>query len=366
MLFHAWRSWMGAKGVAFLAIVAFTVGIGSATAIFTVINGVLLRPVPYPGGDRFVALYGARVNEPGRYSSSAPKDLSEYQAQTTSFDVFGWFRFESFNLSSPGAPQYLSGASVTPSLARNLGVPRLGQWFTDAGGAVLSTSLWARLGSDPDIVGKPVTLDGRQLTITGVMPAEFRFPVAGTTIGSAFEIWTYLDPSREEQDSGVALYFAYARRKPGVSLEQAQADVSRVAADIARGDPARHPMYTAVVVDLQGHTLNDLRPTLLVLFAAAGVLLLIACTNVATLLLTRSVARARETAVRVALGAGRGHLALRYLAEGAVVSLIGAAAGVALSVALVRAIVVAGSNYIPDANEIATDWKVVGFGLAKI
>jgi len=364
MLSHAWRSWMGAKGVAFLAIVAFTVGIGSATAIFTVINGVLLTPVPYPGGDRFVALYGARVNEPGRYSSSAPADLSEYQAGTTSFDVFGWFRFENFNLTSPGQPQYLSGASVTPSLARNLGVPRLGQWFTDARGAVISTSLWARLGSDPDIVGKPITLDDRQLTITGVMPAEFRFPVAGTTIGTAFEIWIHLDPSRAAENNALAVYFAYARRKPGVSLEQAQADVSRVAAGIARDDPAAHPMYTAVLVDLQGHTLNDLRPTLLVLFAAAGVLLLIACANVATLLLTRSVSRARETAVRVALGAGQAHLALRYLAEGALVSLIGAAAGLALSVALVRAIVVAGSNYIPDANEIAVDWRVVGFGLA--
>jgi predicted permease len=196
------------------------------------------------------------------------------------------------------------------------------------------------------------------------MPVEFRFPVAGTTIGTAFEIWTYLDPSRAQEDNSLAVYFAYARRKPGVSLEQAQADVSRVAAGIARNDPARHPMYTAVVVGLQGHTLNDLRPTLLVLFAAAGVLLLIACANVATLLLTRSVARARETAVRVALGAGRGHLALRYLAEGALVSLIGAAAGVALSVVLVRAIAVAGSSYIPDANEIAIDWNVVGFGLA--
>src|SRR5262245_62472458 len=105
MLFHAWRSWMGAKGVAFLAIVAFTAGIGSATAIFTVINGVLLRPVPYPGGDRFLALYGARVNEPSQYSSSNYPDLSEYQARTSSFDVFGWFRLENFNLTSPGEPQ---------------------------------------------------------------------------------------------------------------------------------------------------------------------------------------------------------------------------------------------------------------------
>ena len=364
ILAYAWRSWSGAKGIALLAVVAFTVGIGSATAIFTVVNGVMLKPLPYPDGDRFVALYGARFNEPGQYSSSAAADLAEYEARTTSFDVFGWFRLGNFNLTSPGEPQYLAGASVTRSLARNLGAPILGQWFVDERGAVISSSLWTRLGRDPDIVGKPITLDDRQLTIAGVMPPGFRFPVAGTTTGSPAEIWTYLDPSGQRENRSESVYFAYARRKPGVSLEQAQADAARVAADIARLDPANHPMYTASVVDLRQHTLSDLRSVLLVLFAAAGMLLLIACANVATLLLARSVAAARETAIRLALGAGRGHLALRFFVEGALVSLLGAAAGVGLSAALVRAIVIAGPEYIPDADEIAIDWRVVGFGLA--
>ena len=197
---HLWRSWTGAKGVALLAIVAFTVGIGSATAIFTVINGVMLTPLPYPQSDRFVTLYGARTNEPGQYSASSYPDLIEYQNRTTSFDVFGWFRIGNFNLTSPGEPQYLAGASITPSLARNLGVPRLGQWFTDERGAVISTALWMRLGSDPDIVGKPITLDERALTITGVMPAEFRFPIVGTTIARVpADVWIYLDPSGRGQ-----------------------------------------------------------------------------------------------------------------------------------------------------------------------
>src|SRR4029450_2101754 len=122
-LLPAWASWRGARGVALLAIVAFTVGIGSATAIFTVINGVMLKPLPFPQGERFVAIYGARVDEPGRYSSSSFPDLLEYQARTTSFDVFGWFRLANFNLTSPGEPQYLAGAELTPSLARGLGPP---------------------------------------------------------------------------------------------------------------------------------------------------------------------------------------------------------------------------------------------------
>ena len=362
ILAHVWRSWNSAKGVAFLAIVAFTVGIGGATAIFTVINGVMLKPLPYPEGQRFVTLYGARVNEPGRYSSSSFPDLVEYQARTTSFDVFGWFRLGNFNLTAPGEPQYLAGASVTPSLARNLGPPRLGQWFSDERGAVISTSLWMRLGSDPEIVGKPITLDDRQLTVTGVMPPGFRFPIFGTTTGrEPSDVWVYLDPSGRGQSKTESIYFAYARRKPGMSLEQAQSDAARVAADIARLDPVSHAKYTASLLDLRQHTLSELRSTLLLLFAAAGMLLLIACANVATLLLARSVARSRETAVRVALGAGRGHLALRYLAEAAAVSIIGAAAGAALSVVLVRVIVLAGSEYVPDA--IVIDWKVLAFGL---
>ena len=137
LLAHVWRSWKTAKGVALLAIVAFAIGIGAATAIFAVINGVMLKPLPYPEGERFVALYGARTNEPGRYSSSTVADLIEYEARTTSFDVFGWFRLGNFNLTAPGEPQYLAGASITPQLARNLGPPRMGQWFTDERGVVI-------------------------------------------------------------------------------------------------------------------------------------------------------------------------------------------------------------------------------------
>ena len=223
-----------------------------------------------------------------------------------------------------------------------------------------------RLGSDPNIVGKPITLDDRQLTVTGVMPTGFRFPIFGTTTarGQPDDVWIYLDSTSQGQNPNDGFYFSYARRKPGVSLQQAQADVLRAAAEIARLDPASHPLYTATLLDLRQHTLSDVRSTLLLLFAAAALLLLIACANVATLLLARSVARARETAIRVALGAGRGHLAFRYLAEATTVSLIGAAAGLALSVVLVRVIAVAGSEYLPAADELVTDWKVVGFGLA--
>src|SRR5688572_23258423 len=326
----------------------------------------MLRPLPYPQSDRFVMLFGARTTEPGRYSSSTFVDLIEYQSRTTSFDVFGWFSLNSSNLSASGEPQFVSGAAVTPSLAHNVGVnPRLGRWFIDESGVVISDALWKRLGASPAIVGTAVTLDGRPLTVTGVMPLGFTLPVPGT-FGSTTraDFWTYLDPLGKGQSPTQGIYFAYGRRKPGVTLAQAQADAKRVAAEIAALDPATHPGYTADLVDLAEITFRDLRSTFILLFAAAGLLLLIACANVATLLLARSAARSRETAIRVALGASRSHLALRYLVEGGMVAVAGAAAGVALSVPLVALLVSAGSGYLPYADEIAIDWNVTAFAFA--
>src|SRR5687767_11423776 len=125
---HAWQSWKATPGVALLAIVAFAVGIGSATAIFTVINGVMLRPLPYPSSERFVTLYGTRTTEPGTFFFNSVPDLQDYEQQTTSFDVFGWFRTDRFKLTVQGEEQFIPGAAVTPALARQLGQPILGQW----------------------------------------------------------------------------------------------------------------------------------------------------------------------------------------------------------------------------------------------
>ena len=362
---QAWASWKTAPGVALLAVVAFAVGIGSATAIFTVVNGVLLRPLPYPEGGRFVALYGASTNEPGTFMSSSVPDLQDYQRQTASFDVFGWFTTSGFNLTSPGEPQFVPGAAVTPPLARQLGAPLLGQWFADDSSAVISSPLWRRLGGRPDIVGTAITLENRRYTVSGVMPPAFRMPVAGIagTRGET-EVWIPLDPAPRETNAGSGIYFAWARRKPGVSLEQATADAKRVAVNIAARDPGRHPFYTAVVRGLRETPFNNIRPTLLALLVGAGLLLLIACANVATLLLARAVVRTRETAIRIALGARPRQLALRYVAEGALVSLAGAAAGVALSAIFVRQMLGAASEFVPQADDIGIDWTVLAFSAA--
>jgi putative ABC transport system permease protein len=362
---QAWASWKSAPGVALLAVVAFAVGIGSSTAIFTVINGVLLRPLPYSNSERLVTLYGARTTEPNTFLYNSVPDLQDYQQQTTSFDVFGWFSTNRFTMTTQGEPQFVAGAAVTPDLARQLGQPRLGQWFADDTSAVISSAFWQRLGGGPGIIGSAITLDGLSYTITGVMPPSFRLPVLtlGVLRGNT-EVWLPLDPSPPNPNPGSGIYSAYARLKPGVSLEQAQADVKRVAAIIAAKTPARHSFYTAKVNGLQEFTSPVLRATLLILLGGAGLLLLIACANVATLLLARAVVRARETAIRVALGASRRQLALRYFFEGALVSVAGAAAGAAVSPIVVRQILDSASAFVPLAETIAIDWKVLAFSAA--
>ncbi|HWW87358.1 MAG TPA: ABC transporter permease [Vicinamibacterales bacterium] len=192
---QAFRSWMNARAIALLAILAFAVGIGSATAIYTVVKAVMLAPLPYANGGRFVGLYGATFTEPTQFSSNTFPDLQEYQRRTTSFDVFGWFRLGEFNMTSPGEPRHVSATSVTPDPAHNLGVaPIAGQWFTDDTGAVISSGLWRSLGADPTLVGRPMTLDGR-FTVTGVMPPTFRLPVSGPGgEGYDSDVWLYLDP----------------------------------------------------------------------------------------------------------------------------------------------------------------------------
>ena len=360
---QAWHSWRSARAVATLAVVAFAVGIGSATAIYTVVNGVMLRPLPYAEGHRFVAVYGARFSEPNQRSAHTFPDLLEYQQRTRSFDVFGWFKPASFTMTYAGQPRHVVGAAVTPSLAHNLGVnPLVGQWFTDDQGVVISTALWRQLGSPADIVGKPLTLDGRTFTISGVMPPTFRLPVPGPgTEGVKSDIWIPLDPMGKGESRALGMFFSYARIKPGVTFAQAEDDAKRAATEIAALNPQSHPSYTARLDDLRDSVLLTIKPTLLLLIAASVALLLITCADVAGLLLSRSVARARETAIRVALGARQRQLALHYFLEGLLVAVAGAVVGILLSAALVRTVIALASEYIPRADEIALDWTVVLF-----
>lgn len=359
ILARAWRSWQHAKGVAFLAAAALAIGIGAATAIYSVVNAVMLKPLPLPEGERFIALFEGNLNDPKRIGTLQREDVEIFQQRSHSFDLFGWYRGSGQNLVFGGEAHHVEGIRLIPTLAHNLGVdPLLGRWFTDETGVVLSHGLWRRLGSDPAIIGKPITLDERPYTVTGVMPAYFRFPVKDVgPAGARPDVWLPLDVGEG------ASYFVYARRKPGVTFEAAQDDLRRVAAAIAAEAPATHPHFTAAVWDLRQTITEEIRPTLLLLFGAAGLLFLITCANAAGLLLTRAVARARETATRVALGAARWQLAAQFFVEGLLVALLGATVGVMLAVTLTRAIVALAADYLPRADQVSVDWTVLLFAV---
>ena len=367
-LSQAWQSWKSARSTALLVVVAFTFGIGSATAVYAVIHSLLLKPLPYAHGERFVSVLGGSVNESDSRSSLNLNDVREYRDRMRSFDAFGWMRYFHYNLTAPGEPRFLNGIGVTPALANSLGVnPKLGRWFRDfAEGpvAVISNGLWLRLGSDPEIVGKPITLSGAIYTVTGVMPPGFNLPLAGTRDESQTDVWVPLDPSGLGEDRNTGDNFCYARLRPGVTIAQARAEARGIAGEIAKRDPATRHNYIAYVDGIRDITTRDVKPILWLLFGAAILLLVITCANVGGLLLARSVARARETAVRVALGAGLRQLAQQYFLEGLLVSLPGAAGGLVFGLALIRVLVAFGRPISTRVDDIAMDWPVLGFAVA--
>ena len=374
LVVHGWRSWKSAKATALLAVTALAAGLGSATAIYTVVDAVLLRPIPWQHGERYVALFGARLNDPGtrQWSSNSWLDLLEFRDKTHSFDSFGIFQPREFSLSAPGAPQHLTGVEVTPSFANGLGVdPVVGRWFGEAANeqgnvnlAVISSALWKRLGGDRRVIGQTLTMDGRAYTVTGVMPAWFRLPP--TYVGGGeyrADVWVPLNPQGEQRKRDYAGYFCFARLRPGASSAQADTEVKRVAAEIAKEYPEQHPEYTALVVGLLESVVKGIRPALILLLVAAGALLLMTCANVAGLLLARSVTRSRETAIRVALGAAGWQLAWQFFVEGLLVAFTGAAVGLAVTVIIVRLVLSVAADYIPRADGIGINWTALLFAV---
>jgi putative ABC transport system permease protein len=365
-LAQAWHSWRFARSVLALAAAALAIGIGATTAVYTVVNAVMVKPLAYEQGERFGVLFAATIGDPKSRGSLSFPDAVRYQQETRSFDVFGWFRPETYTVTVPGPPRHVEGAAVTTSLAHHLGVaPAIGTWFSDDTGAVISSALWNALGGSPRLIGQPIVLNGRTFTITGIMPARFRLPEIGHDGNThRFDVWIALDATGRapgSRDGG--FFFAYARLKPDVTFAQADADVKRVASAIAAADPFSHPAYTARFDALRELVLENIRPTLLVLLAAASLLFLIGSANAAALLLSRSIVRVRETAVRVALGASKGTLARQFFAEGLLVAAIGSVAGVIISIGLVRMVLTMAAELVPRADEVSIDWRVLLFTL---
>jgi predicted permease len=363
LLSHSWRTWRHAPATAVLAASALAFGITATIAIYTFIQAVLLKPLPYANPDRYVVLLSKWVGTTVEGSWSYPECLDFAQRNRTMAAV-GCASFQPENVALGTSALYAQGNGVTPSLMQSLGVPlEMGSWFTDAPAdlysAVISDHLWHELGAPADIIGKRTTLNSVPYVVKGVAKPWFRFPPHFSG-----DLWFPLNPSPENRvHRDNHWLWCLAKMKPAVSMAQVSADMSRIAADLGREYPDSDANHTVSPKSLLGAITERVRPILLLLFAAAVILLLIACGNVASLLLARSVARTRETAVRVATGASAVQLALQYIAEGVFVALIGAGLGLIGSIALVRLVVHFAANDIPRSEEVGIDLNVLAVTL---
>lgn len=362
------RSLLKRPGFTMIAVIALALGIGANTAIFSLVNAVLLQPLPFAEPDRLVWVWGNIRNGTSRASVSPP-DFLDYRQQNTTFEEFA-AAFGAplpLNLTGSGEPERLTAAGVTGNYFNALGAqPQLGRTFlleNEKPGsdqvAVLSHGLWQkRFGGDPTIINKTVVLDGRSFAVIGVMPQDFNFPQAA-------ELWV---PINFEIADGMKIRKAHFLRpigklKNGVTLAQAQADLDVIAARLEEQYPDSNLSWSLRLVSLREQLVGNTRPTLFILFGAVGFVLLIACANVANLLLVRAAGRQKEIALRTALGAGRFRIVRQMITESVLLALIGGALGTILAVWGIELLVKLSEGNIPPTAQVRIDATVLTFTL---
>jgi predicted permease len=359
-----------------IALLTLAIGIGANTAIFSVVNTVLLRPLPYKNPDRLVMLWQISSIF-GRGGASAPEYL-DYRERNRVFRNVGAYDSLSFNLTGSREPLRVKAARVTASLFDVLGVsPLFGRAITreedQAGGpkvVVLGCSLWRdQFGSNPNILGTTINLDAQPYTVIGIMPPSFKFPFEGTPFSDRAELWVPMAfTAHELQARAESMEFrVVAKLKDGISIDQARGDVSGIVRAIGREYPGVYSgnvTMSATVESLAGNIVAKVRPVLLVLLGAVGFVLLIACANVANLLLARAAARNREIAVRTAIGASPARLIRQMLTESAALALAGGILGVVLASWLVKIVRDFGPGQLPRVREVSVDPLVLAFALS--
>ena len=372
------RHLLKSPGFAITAVLMLALGIGATTAIFSIVEGVLLRPLPFPEPDRLMVvsdiLEGAHVTDNGEAGVTVP-DIRNYVRDTHSFSNLGGYQGAGFELSGTGDPATVNATRLSGGVLPALGVqPLLGRVFTQEEDdqhqqvTVLSYATWqSRFQGDQNILGKKILLDRKPYVVVGVMPRSFEFPLLPGHLNRS-ELWVPMSFAAAELEPASAANWSYnmvGRLKPGVTAAQALSDAGQVAKETVRNFPpflggfSMHP----VVRPLHEETVEDARPLVRTLFLAVAVVLLIACANLAGLLLVRAIRSRREIAVRLALGASTGALLWQTVLESLVLSCAGGMVGLVFASVVLRVGVKMLPETLPRINEIGLDWQVVGFAL---
>jgi putative ABC transport system permease protein len=367
------RMLLKSPSISIVATIALALGIGANTAIFSVVNAVLLRPLPFPDPDSLVAIFETDNSRGYVRGSHSYPNFFDLRAQNTVFERISTYRSGDFIMTGRGEPARLQSGVVTADLFPLLRVqPMLGRTFvpdedkpSESRVVVLSHALFQkRFGSDPAILNQSLNLDGRSFTVIGVMPPGFEFPIQNDPV----ELWTTIagDASGSEPvtgQRGAHFLRVIGRLKPGVSEEQAQAELTAIAARLEQQYPNENTRKSLRMESALSALVGDVRPALLILLGAVACVLLIACANVANLLLARAMSRYKEMAIRAAMGASRIRVIRQLLTESLLLSLLGGAVGLLLAVWWSDLLIALGKDDIPRAVEVGIDWRVLTFTL---
>ncbi len=367
---YALRTFRQKPGFTIIALLILSLGIGATTVMFAVINSVLLRPLSYPEPDRLVTLRTA-TEQIGELWGFSNLDFGDIKRASQTLDLAAW-TYSGGTISEPGEPEYVNGRQISAELFPTLGIsPLQGRAFRPdedrpgaADVAMISYGLWQRdFGGQPSAIGRSLVYDGKPYTVVGIAPTGF-------LLDGEADVFTPLEPRQNTdprmQNRNAHFLRVMARLRRGFGLAQARAELALIARHLADEYPKSNAGLSMTAYPLQKELVGDVGSTLWLLLGAVGLVLLIACVNIASLLLARAVSRERELAMRVALGAGRGRLVRQCLTESAILGLGGCVLGVLLAFFSIHPFVAFWPGSLPRAEEVHLDWRALVFAVCAL